>query len=255
MKRPGPTRLHDLRGLEKGLARPLGSWQMSPNDLLVQIALPMVLVLAIIINLLDVRVPIVKPEEQFLEPWKQQLFLRIDRVMNRMEQEWRLPLFQSPDIIRFGERYPSDPEFQILSRRSQELATPRLLTRTIYKQALAFDPRGIPNAETRDRFREVWDKGSDVEPANPGSIPPELIIDGPKREFAYDLIEKRLAEWQSQVQGLQWAVVSRIAESFTLEDMVAIGVTSVTGSIDVIAKELNERGYPLLPSVVEEYGQ
>ena len=59
---------------------------LSPNDALVQVALPLVLILAIITRLMVIEYTeaVRNKGPRILEMWKQQLILRIDTVMDEI---------------------------------------------------------------------------------------------------------------------------------------------------------------------------
>ena len=65
---------------------------LSPNDALVQVALPLVLILAIITRLMVIEYTeaVRNKGPRILEMWKQQLILRIDTVMDNWEREAEL---------------------------------------------------------------------------------------------------------------------------------------------------------------------
>ncbi|MGF1452425.1 MAG: hypothetical protein ACFB21_10175 [Opitutales bacterium] len=247
-----PKSVQDLEAIEKGLAKPVGSWQMSPNDLLVQIALPLVLILAIVIQLMSLQVERAEAEESFLEPWKQQLILRLDEVFAEWEEEARLDAIESASDISFGDRFPEDRDFSALSQRTQSLADPGRLTERLYQRALEYDPEeaGAP-PEVVELFRPLYDPASGG--TRPDDISDEFVITPERREFAERYIDERMDQWQQQVQTLQWATINHIVSTLTIDD--PLSSPNSAEQLERIAEALEDRGYPLLPAVVNEYSQ
>jgi len=68
----------------------------SPNDVLVQIALPLILILAIIARLTMVASSMMAQQDTgpaVMELWKQQIILRIDRILDDWESDANLAVF------------------------------------------------------------------------------------------------------------------------------------------------------------------
>lgn len=243
--------LQDLASIEKGLARPLGSWQMSPNDLLVQIALPLVLILAIIIQLMQLQVQRAEAEESFLEPWKQQLILRLDEVFAAWERDSGLNRYDLPSTINFDGRFPSDPGFSRLSEAAEGLGSPARMESSLYLRALQYDPvaAGAP-PEVIENFRPMYDPAVPLS-GSPEGVEEQFIMTAEKRAFAEQYIQERMDQWRSEIERLQWSVVNHVVGTLTIDDPLSDANSAV--QLSRIAEALKERGYPLLPSVLNEY--
>ena len=86
----GSANLQGLDDLIRGKKK--NSLSLSPNDALVQIALPLVLILAIITRLMVIEYTEAMRNKgpRVLEMWKQQIILRMDTVMNDWEKQAEL---------------------------------------------------------------------------------------------------------------------------------------------------------------------
>ena len=227
-------------------------FSFSPNDVLVQVALPLVLILAIAVRLMHVALSATTQDQGpvILDLWKQQLILRIDAALDRWEKESGLAALPDFERVLWSGAWPDDPRFQQLCARGAALAdTPRLAIE-LYEQALRHEPAG-GDAAAASYLVQLYDPLSAVKPENPDAIPPEFTITPERRAFALSYIEERSRTWKEQVETLQWSAVNRIARALPLQD----GITerNLQEQMKQLAQSLEARGYPLLPSVIHAY--
>lgn len=228
------------------------AWQLSPNDVLVQIALPLVLVLAIIIQLMKIEVENAEAEESYLEPWKQQIILRINHVQSIWADRFGVSDYQVPQDIVWGARFPNDRRFSELNKYSQRLADIPSFREIIYKEALSIDAGELDkDSFLFESLRPVWD--SEYSVMKPADMTEGFVYEGEQREFALQVVEDQLANWKQQVESLQWEVVNRVVSTLTLSDPLSDADPAT--QMQKISNELSSRGYPLLPSVVNEYAE
>lgn len=231
-------------------------FSFSPNDVLVQVALPLVLILAIAVRLMHIALSSASQDQGpvMLDLWKQQLILRIDRVLAQWEKDSSLAALPDFSRVLWSGAWPDDARFQQVCRSGQELAEPERLVQRLYEQALQDDatPAGAPGSTNAFSYLvQLYDPLSSVKPAHPETIPAEYTITPERRQFALDYISERSRTWREQVENLQWSAVNRIARALPLQD----GITEqhLSEQMQQLARALHERGYPLLPSVVHAY--
>lgn len=226
---------------------------MSPNDALVQVALPLVLILAIITRLLVVgqsisnysRGPVI------LEMWKQQLILRLDNVMQDWEQSAQLAAFPDAERIQWGETLPQDDRFQALCQTSLALNRSDQLATTLYHRALQFDPSNTDtNAPAAGVSLQLYDPLAPFAPEDADRIPPEFIINQERRTYAMSYVREQIAEWQQQVEILQWSAVATAAARLPLDEQ---SESKASSQMQTVAAALESEGYPLLDSLLNEY--
>jgi hypothetical protein len=227
-------------------------FSFSPNDVLVQVALPLVLILAIAVRLMHVALSATTQDQGpvILDLWKQQLILRIDAELDRWEKESGLAALPDFERVLWSGAWPDDPRFKQLCGRSTDLADSAQLAGQLYEQALRREPAEA-DASTSSYLVQLYDPLSSVKPENPESIPADFTITPERRAFALGYIEERCRTWKDQVETLQWSAVNRIARSLPLQD----GITerNLQDQMKQLAHALDERGYPLLPSVIHAY--
>ncbi len=219
----------------------------SPNDVLVQVALPLVLILAIAIRLMHVAQGMAEQDRGpvILDLWKQQLILRIDRTLDGWEKTSGLSALPDFERILWNGPWPDDSRFQHLCREAAGLADPDQLARALYRQSLAQQPAGDSN----DFFIQLYDP--ELHPEAPAGIPSDFILTPERRAFALDYIAKRCRGWRDQVEHLQWSTVNRIARTLPLQEGLA--EHTLREQMTHLSQALSERGYPLLSTVTHAY--
>ena len=249
----GSSNLQGLDDLIRGKKK--NSLSLSPNDALVQIALPLVLILAIITRLMVIEYTEAMRNKgpRVLEMWKQQLILRMDTVMNKWEKQAELGAFPDFSRVQWKGAFPVDERFKSLCARAQEMDNRKNLEDDIYNQALAYTPP-IEDEESASFFVPVYDPDAKYQPKNADKIPEEFVINEERRAYAMRHIADRVSKWKEQVEGLQWAAVAQCADKMPLN---ALGGSpdKISTQLTRVASEMNKRGYPLMNSVVEEYGK
>ena len=249
----GSSNLQALDDLIHGKKK--NSLSLSPNDALVQIALPLVLILAIITRLMVIEYTEAMRNKgpRVLEMWKQQLILRMDTVMNKWEKQAELGAFPDFSRVQWKGAFPVDERFKSLCARAQEMDNRKNLEDDIYNQALAYTPP-VEDEESASFFVPVYDPGAKYLPKNADKISDEFVINEERRAYAMRHIADRVSKWKEQVEGLQWAAVAQCADKMPLN---ALGGSpdKISTQLTRVASEMNKRGYPLMNSVVEEYGK
>ena len=230
-------------------------FSFSPNDVLVQVALPLVLILAIAIRLMHIAQSASAQNQGpvILDLWKQQLILRIDGVLDRWEKDSGLAALPDFERVLWSGAWPDDARFKQVCAKSSALAEPPAMAAQLYEQALRYDPSASDPTRTNatSYLVELYDPLSTIKPDHPESIPADFTITPERRAFALSYIEERCRTWKDQVENLQWSAVNRIAHSLPLQD----GITekNLQEQMKQLAQALDERGYPLLPSVIHAY--
>jgi len=206
----------------------------SPNDVLVQIALPLILILAISTRLTMVAYNMLSQRDMapaVMELWKQQVILRIDRVLAEWEAEAKLATFSDFTRITFSETWPDDSGYSQLCRKAQELNDRDSLQRSILAAALAHQAEAIPGAVT--------------------TIVPEadlaLKTGSAEAVYAEEYIAQRLAQWSDRIELLHWETIGAVAQKLPL-GADARGADALT-QLKEIANELDRRGYPVIATV------
>lgn len=249
----------DLAGLDRLIngksARARRSPSMSPNDALVQVALPLVLILAIITRLMVVEYTeaVRNKGPRILEMWKQQLILRIDTVMDGWEKKAQFGAFPDFQRVHWDKAFPDDQRFADLCAKSLEMNDRKKLQDDLYNAALAYEPPA-GEEETALQFITLYDPLARTQPDDPSMVPEDFVINGQRRAYALSYVTDRVSKWEEKVEGLQWAAVAQCADQLPLVDATDSD-EGVSGQLLWVAEELKARGYPLLDSVVEEYGQ
>lgn len=206
----------------------------SPNDVLVQIALPIILILAISTRLTMVAYNMLSQENMapaVMELWKQQIILRIDRVLNEWERESNLAAFTDFRRVRFGDVWPTDPGYSRLCIQAQDLNDRDALRRAILFAALTDQATATPGAVAT----MVPPADVSLEPGSPAAV------------YAEDYINQRIAQWGDRVESLQWQTVERIARELPLGPET--GNADARAQLKTIADELARRGFPLVAAV------
>lgn len=222
----------------------------SPNDVLVQVSLPLVLILAIAIRLMSLGQAVAMQDSRsraLLELWKQQFILRADRVLEAWEQESGLSALPRSDRIQWAKGWPDDERFRALCGRARELQDLPGLGLELYRRALVFQPEST--SDTFSCFFDLYDP--DFRPPTDTAAPaPELTMTPERRAYALRYLEQRCRRWRGQVEDLQWGAVERVLERLPVEDRLSN--KRPTQQLRNVAEALAQRGYPLLPSVLQE---
>ena len=232
-----------------------GGPTLSPNDALVQVALPLVLILAIITRLMVIEYTEAMRNQgpRILDMWKQQLILRVDTVMDGWEKEAELGAFPDFNRVQWEGAFPNDQRFANLCGKALEMNNRAKLQEDLYNAALSYEP---PAGEEENalQFITLYDPLAKTQPVDPSQVSEDFIIDEERRDYALGYVADRVAKWKEQVEGLQWAAVAQCADQLPLEE-VGEAQDGVSAQLVRVAGELTKRGYPLLNTVVGEYGK
>ncbi len=206
----------------------------SPNDVLVQIALPLILILAISTRLTMVAYNMLSERDMapaVMELWKQQIILRIDQALDAWEAEARLATFSDFSRIKFSDTWPDDADYSRLCLKARDLNDRDALQRRILAAALADQADATPGAVT------TIVPGTDLQ-LEPGS---------PQAAYAVDYIAQRLARWSDRIELLHWETIGAVAQRLPL-GADARGADAFA-QLEAIAGELERRGYPVVATV------
>ena len=243
-----PDAMRQIRSIDDLVSSsPTRLFSLSPNDALVQISLPLVLILAIMTRLMVIGQSMTAQEESpaILEMWKQQLIFRIDQEMDGWATEAELPAFPDASRILWEGSFPSDARFKTLCEKSQALNKQDVLQLWLYEQAL------LPDTEGEGPSLILYDPLASVKPENLSDLPPESLITPERREYALAHIADRMLQWRKQVEELQWTAISETAARLPLDEEAESAEAS--SELRRIARELSQRGYPFLDRVTQEY--
>lgn len=229
-------------------------FSLSPNDALVQISLPLVLILAIATRLmiLSQSVAVQDKGPAILDLWKQQLILRVDKVLENWERTAQYAAFPEFSRVQWQDDWPDDERFLKLCAEARSLDSIDSLSRDLYYAALCYRP---PESDVADEdfayFFDLYDPEAPHSPPNAEDIPAEFRITPERRAFALNYIGKRCLVWKQHVEDLQWAMVASCAERRPITE--AWSDRLLAAQMRKLAATLEERGYPLLLSVTREY--
>ncbi len=211
----------------------------SPNDVLVQIALPLILILAISTRLTMVAYNVLSQRDMapaVMELWKQQIILRIDSVLGAWERDANLAAFPDHSHVVFSGTWPDDARYKALCSKAQDLNNRDALQRSILAAALSDQAATTPHAV------------AGIVPAAELALEPGT----PEAAYAEDYIAQRLAQWSDRIANLHWETVAAVAERLPLASRGGAG--DARAQLLHIANQLDSRGYPLVASVRQEYG-
>lgn len=241
-------------------ASPKRMFALSPNDVLVQVSLPLVLILAIITRLMIIGQTLATQERGpvILEMWKQQLLMRMERVLSEWEIEAQLPAFPEFSRIGWADALPNDQRFGTLCATARVLDDPAEHKMDLYHNVLRYRSAAsevdeITEATEKFYLLELYDPQAPFKPEHPERIPPEFMITPERRDYALNYISDRILQWKQQVQDLQWSVVAESAAHLPFDPDA--DEAQVAGQMRRLARLLEEEGYPLLRSVKEEFEQ
>lgn len=230
-------------------------FNMSPNDVLVQISLPVVLILAIATRLITIGQGMTQQQSAspaVLDLWKQHLILRVDRSLDTWEKESGLREFSDFGRVYWKDHWPEDARFRQLCQKASALANLEAMKETLYRESLTYRPE--TNTTTRTGAGGITPL-YDPRYAPPGmtsnSVPPEFRIDETRRHFALAYIEERCKRWNREIEDLQWKMIDRLATELPAADPLAS--SHLATQMKNITAALEARGYPLLPGISHEY--
>jgi len=212
----------------------------SPNDVLVQIALPLILILAIIARLTMVASSMMAQQDTgpaVMELWKQQVILRIDRVLDDWESDANLAVFSDFSRVQWQDAWPDDERYKQLCNKAQELNDTDSLRNAILADAISSQK----NAAGPSLANVVPESDLTLEAGSAEAV------------YAEEYISQRLARWSDSIEQLHWETVGYIAEQLPLESEA--GGFDARTQLQHIAEKLAARGYPLVSAVRAEYGE
>ena len=213
-----------LDQLARGSA--VSRFSMSPNDVLVQVSLPLILILAIATRLFTAQ----DQNPLVLELWKQQIILRVERALNNWENSSNLTAFPDFSRVQWSGNWPEDARYQSFCLYARSLDRMKELKQSLLQEALA-----MPIVATNG--------------APPAAF--EGLLDNERREYALAYIEQRCLKWKNRAADLQWATVERVLRSLPVGDPLTD--RSLEKQMNNLSGALKQRGYPLMDSVVDEY--
>ena len=215
-----------LDQLAKGSA--VSRFSMSPNDVLVQVSLPLILILAIAVRLFTAQ----DQSPLVLELWKQQIILRVEQTLNNWENKSNLTAFPDFSRIQWHGSWPSDKRYQTLCRYARALDNLDKLKLLLLKEALE-TPVMVTNGAAPVAF--------------------EGLIDSERQQYALAHIEQRCLKWKTRVADLQWATVEKVLNALPVGDPITD--RSLEKQMNNLSEALQKEGYPLMDSVGNEYRQ
>ena len=222
----------------------------SPNDVLVQVSLPLVLILAIAIRLMSLGQAVAMQDSRsrvLLELWKQQFILRADRVLEDWEKDSGISVLPHSDRIQWARGWPDDERFRVLCSRARDLDDLPALSTVLYRRAIELKPDAA--SDVLSCFFELYDP--DVLPPDDAAQPvPELLMTPERRAYAMRYLEQRCRRWRTHVEELQWGALERVLERLSVDDRLSS--KRPTQQLRNLAEAMDKRGYPLLPAVLQE---
>lgn len=230
-------------------------FSLSPNDALVQISLPLVLILAIATKLMILSQSIAVQDKgpALLDLWKQQLILRVDKVMDNWERTAEFNAFPEFSRVQWQGNWPADERFKKLCTKATVLNNIDTLSHNIYYDALRYQPqesKGGTNESLAYLFK-IYDPKAPNSPANKENIPEEFKITPERREFALKYIRKRCLTWKQHIEELQWALVASCAERSPITETWSD--RQLAAQMRKLSETLQKQGYPLLLDLTSEY--
>lgn len=228
-------------------------FNMSPNDVLVQISLPVVLILAIATRLITIGQGMSTQSQNpaVLDLWKQHLILRVDRTLDKWEKQSGLPQFADFDRVHWTNHGPDDERFRQLCEKATELAEMEKLKETLYRESLSGAASSQSGEPSSGQFVTLYDPRYAPSGVNSNSVSPEFRIDDTRRQFAFQYIDERCKRWSRDIEDLQWKLVGRLASELPAGDPLTDA--NLDTQMKKIATSLEARGYPLLPGITHEY--
>jgi len=228
------------RRLDTLLGRPGAQLHVhSPNDVLVQIALPLVLILAIAVRLTMAAHSMVTGERVnpvVMELWKQQVILRAEQVLDGWERESGFVLFPDLAHVRWEDGFPADERLAHLFESATALNDAAALRERFVEQVLREQIAAMPEALRSEADAMTADEE-------------QLLA---VQAFAREIIDQRCRGWEEHIRGLQWELVADLASSLPVTAETQGG--DLRQEMRILADALAERDYPLLENVRGEFG-
>lgn len=230
------------------------AYAYSPNDVLVQISLPLILILAIATRLMMIGQAAMMSEKDegkvIIDLWKQQFILRIDRVLEDWEKKSGLAAYSDFDRVRWDGNWPADEGFKQLCVRGKALDDMELLKKDLYRDVLNYRPAGDSGEGALVQWI-LFDPEIDKGAQKPDGLPAECVVDSAKREWAVRRIEERCVRWRAHMADLEWRMVDKTIRALPVDGEIMD--KSLAIQMKNLAGALESHGYPLLNSVVMEY--
>lgn len=223
----------------------------SPNDVLVQISLPLILILAIATRLMMIGQSVASYDnktEMIMDLWKQQFIMSIDKVLEDWEKSSGILSFPVFDRVRWSSRWPDDENFRTLCTNGQSLADVKKMTIDLYLKVLVTGSDAERGSGASWMF---YDPEVQKDVVKPAGLPSECIITADRRKYAVQYIEQRCLKWKAHLEDLQWRTVEHTVRLLPPGDSIAD--RDIVVQMEKLAGALTEKGYPLLPSVGQEY--
>ena len=230
-------------------------FSLSPNDVLVQISLPLVLILAIATRLMILSQSMAVNDKgpAILDLWKQQLILRVDKVLENWEHKSEYNAFPEFSRVQWKDNWPADNRFTILCTEAQKLNNIGTLSSNLYYDALSYQPpvdNQSSNTATAYLF-DIYDPDAPDAPSNAETIPEEFRITPERRIYAISYINKRCLSWKEHIEDLQWSLVASCAERSPITETWSD--RELAAQMQKLSSTLQEKGYPLLLNLTKEY--
>ena len=230
-------------------------FSLSPNDALVQISLPLVLILAIATRLmiLSQSMTINDKGPAILDLWKQQLILRTDKILENWERKSEYNAFPEFSRVLWKANWPADKRFITLCTEAQALNNIGTLSSNLYYKALSYQPT-IDNQSSNDTTAylfDIYDPEAPNAPPNAEKIPLKFRITPERRKYAIEYINKRCLSWKQHIEDLQWSLVAACAERSPISETWSDSELAV--QMQKLSSVLKEKDYPLLLNLTEEY--
>lgn len=230
-------------------------FSLSPNDALVQISLPLVLILAIATRLMILSQSMAVNDKgpAILDLWKQQLILRVDKVLANWERESEYNAFPEFSRVQWKNNWPDDTRFMTLCSDAQALNNISTLSSNLYYDALSYRPPSenqTSNNATAYLF-DIYDPTDPNASSKTENIPQEFKITPERRAFAIGYINKRCLSWKEHLKDLQWSLVASCAERSPITETWSD--CELAAQMQKLSSTLQEKGYPLLLDLTEEY--
>ena len=213
-----------LEQLARGSA--VSRFSMSPNDVLVQVSLPLILILAIAVRLFTAQ----DQSPLVLELWKQQIILRVEQTLNDWENTSGLTAFPDFSRIQWHANWPDDPRYQTLCASARSLDNIDQFKQRLLKKAVE-TPIAVTNGAAQSSF--------------------SALLDNEQREYALRHIEQRCLKWKSRVSDLQWATVEKVLTGLPAGDPLTD--RDLEKQMNNLSGALKQKEYPLMDSVANEY--
>lgn len=229
-------------------------YSYSPNDVLVQIALPLILILAIATRLMMVGQALQAENNDdskiIIDLWKQQFILRIDKILEDWETSSGITLFSEFSRVNWNDGWPDDNSFKKLCSDGLALSDVNSMKMDIYRQVLTYRPDTGADDGTIVKW-PLYDPSIQKDVQKPEGLPHECIIDNAKRDWAMRHIEERCMRWKNHLEYLQWSSVDKVISSLPTGNDITH--RSLAVQMKNLTRELAAKGYPLLPGISDEY--